>query len=144
MEKPEVYNTLQYDCLLGEKWKDGVDVYLKSEMDAYISDLEADNLKMRGQIKSLCEDNAKQLNALLGAARIRRLSNFRRCKDRADWCESTAKWCRLAARYLPAGSYVTLNNKPVKIDPPVLIARSKFLERWRIKWLAYATYYQGV
>ena len=144
MEKPTVYNTLQCDCLLGDKWRDGVDVYLKSEMDAYISDLEADNLKMQGQIKSLCEDNTKQLNALLGAARIRRLSNFHRCKDRADWCESTSKWCRLAARYLPAGSYITLNNKPVKIDPQRLITRSKFLERWRIKWLAYATYYQGV
>lgn len=144
MEKPKVYNTLQCDCLLGSKWRDGVDVYLKSEADAYISDLEADNMKMQGQIKSLCEDNTKQLSALLGAARIRRLSNFHRCKRLADWCDSTAKWCRLAARYLPAGAYITLNDKPVKIDPQRLVARSKFLERWRIKWLAYATHYQGV
>ena len=117
-------------------------VYLKSEADKVIADLEESH-KMEveqllikiAELQKQVRDYAQGLYVIQARAeKEARHQKYRRCLAMARWCEATALWCYQAANTLPAGFHATLYGKPVMIEPNRLFNRHMLLTKWSYRW----------
>ena len=121
---------------------DAAQVYIKSEADKVIAELEmklaAAKLVLRlNEPKALYSnlDTMSRLNHKIDVVERRELhQKYKRCLAMAMWCEATALWCYQAANTLPAGFHATLYGKPVMIEPNRLFNRYALLTKWSARW----------
>ena len=121
-------------------------MYPKAETDKVISELEESHKMEVEQLlmeivkqKKQVHDYAQGLYVIQARAeKEARHHKYKRCLNKAEWCEATSLWCYQAANTLPAGFHATLNGKPVMIEPERLFKRSALLTKWNTRWLEFS------
>lgn len=116
-------------------------VYIKSEADKVIADLEESHKKEVGQLlMEIAEqkekrDTAEKLlnkaldsvsngkNHMMSLARKKNHADYKRCLDKAGRCGICAQF---------------EHYKVIRFDNPFYLKRAKWLEKWRDRWLKIA------
>ena len=128
---------------------DAAKVYLKSEADKVIADLEESH-KM--EVEQLLMEIAELKEKLKNSHNARKYwrkeylieykecchQKYKRCLAMAKLCEEDALWCYQALCTLPKGFKAMLHGKPVMIEPARLFNRQVHLTKCRWRWLELA------